>query len=259
MQITSPFGYGEIVPLEKHHKVLLPTLTASGGAAPAFVRTLNAMAISISEFAVAARDYPIVFSSTDQGRTFAPLVVLGLADRQNLFVDAEDCWVAGSYVPAFVRRYPFCSSTVLVDGVAQADRLVCIDRAYLDEGGIALFDADGAPSREWTERERLLSEYDADLAQTARMCATLATLDLFTPLTLEIRNDASGGEAARIGGMFGIDESRFVALGAEQHKALVAGGIAARVYAHLFSLANFARLNARAIAMRKLQAALRRA
>ncbi len=259
MQITAPFGYGEIVPLEKHHKVLLPTLTASGGAAPAFVHALNAMAISFSEFAVAARDYPIMFSSSDHGKTYAPLVVLGLADRQNLFVDAEDRWVAGCYVPAFVRRYPFCSSTVVVDGVAQADRLVCIDRAYLDEGGIALFGADGAPSREWTERERLLSEYDADLAQTARMCTTLAALDLFTPLTLEIRKDAGGGEASRIGGMFGIDESRFVALGAEQHKTLVASGISARVYAHLFSLANFARLNERAVAMRNRQAALRRA
>ena len=50
MQITAPFGYGEIVPLEKTHKVLLPNVGSGGGnATPEFCRTLNAMAISFSE------------------------------------------------------------------------------------------------------------------------------------------------------------------------------------------------------------------
>ena len=46
MQITPPFGYDDIVPLEKHHKVLLPA--ATGGSAPGFARRINAMAISFS-------------------------------------------------------------------------------------------------------------------------------------------------------------------------------------------------------------------
>ena len=81
MQITAPFGYGEIVPLEKNHKVLLPNVGAGGGnAAPEFCRKLNAMAISFSEFFIASRDYPIVFSTADEGKSYAPLVVLGLSN-----------------------------------------------------------------------------------------------------------------------------------------------------------------------------------
>ena len=46
-----------------------------------------------------------------------------------------------------------------------------------------------------------------------------------------------------------IDEERFGALSAANHKALAAKGLAARAYAHLFSLANFARLVERASAL----------
>ena len=122
MDITPPFGYSEIVPLEKHHRVLLTDPAA--GMVPAFARNINAMAISFSEFAVAQRDYPIVFATADCGASFAPVAVLGLADRQNLFIEADARWSPGAYVPAFVRRYPFCISRILLDGVAQDNRLV---------------------------------------------------------------------------------------------------------------------------------------
>ena len=180
MQITAPFGYGEIIPLEKTHKVLLPNMGSGGGnSTPSFCRKLNAMAISFSEFIVASRDYPIVFSTGDAGQTFAPLVVLGLGNEQNLFVNPDGEWTADTYVPAFVRRYPFCISKVYVDGVAQTDKVVCIDKAYLDKAGIALFDTAGQPEPQWIEREKLLSEYETDLDLTAQMCAVFSRLELF--------------------------------------------------------------------------------
>jgi hypothetical protein len=50
MQITAPYGYDEIVPLQKTHRVLLPA-----GTTPAFCRRLNALAVSVAEFTAAAR------------------------------------------------------------------------------------------------------------------------------------------------------------------------------------------------------------
>lgn len=244
MHITPPFGYSRIVPLEKHHRVLLPSTGA--GAVPDFARHINAMAISFSEFAIAQRDYPIVFATADAGATFAPVAVLGLADGQNLFVEHDGAWAAGCYVPAFVRRYPFCISRVFVDGVAQDQRLVCVESSWLDDSGIAMFDAAGEPAREWTERERLLSEYEKDLDLTAQMCAFLRKLDLLTPFTMQVK---SGDQSAlTMQGMHRIDETRFAQLKAASHKALATRGLAARIYAHLFSLANFSRLVDRAVA-----------
>ena len=45
---------------------------------PPFARSLNAIPISYTEFAPAARDYPLVFTSADAGKTYAPVAVLGV-------------------------------------------------------------------------------------------------------------------------------------------------------------------------------------
>ena len=246
MQITAPFGYGEIVPLEKNHKVLLPGMGAGGGnSTPSFCRKLNAMALSFSEIIIASRDYPIVFSTADNGQSFAPLAVLGLGNEQNLFINAGGEWGADTYVPAFVRRYPFCISKVYIDGAPQSDKVVCIDKTYLDDTGIALFDKAGQATAQWVDREKLLSEYEADLDLTAHMCAIFTKLELFAPFTMQVNE--GGKQALELQGMHRIDEAKFLALKAANHKALVEKGLMGRIYAHLFSLANFARLYERAV------------
>lgn len=243
MQITPPYGYGSIVALEKRHKVLLPELPASGGGmVPDFASRMNAMAISGAEFAAAGRDHPIVFVRSPDAR-YLPLAVLGVADGSNLYVD-DGRWVAGSYVPAFMRRYPFCLSQVTLDGVVQAAKLVCIDHAYIDDSGVALFADDGAPLPRWAERQRLLEEYEKDLEWTAQMCAGLERLGLFVPFSFQVT--AGVHTHVLLQGMQRIDEAKFLALAGDSHKELAERGWAARIYAHLFSLANFARLMERA-------------
>jgi hypothetical protein len=238
VKITPPFGYGEVAPLQKTHRVLLPA-----GGTPSFCRGLNALALSYSEFAAAARDYPIVFASADGGASFAPVIVLGLAEGANLFVSSAGDWDPAVYLPAYVRRYPFCISKVYRDGKPSGERIVCIAKDYLDPGGVALFDAEGRPEPRWQPIERLLAEYEADLDRTAEMCAALARLALFAPFTMEVQEGAR--RTTRLAGMYRVDEARFSALAAQELKTLVERGFMSRVYAHLHSLANFARLYAR--------------
>ena len=113
MQINPPFGYTDVVPLLKTHRVRL----LRAGEVPPFVRTLNAIPISFTEFAPAARDYPVVFTSGDGGKTYAPVAVLGMNAGENLF-SAADAWAQDVYVPAYARRYPFCMAKVkMQDGI----------------------------------------------------------------------------------------------------------------------------------------------
>ena len=151
--ITAPYGYGEIVPLRKTDKVLLPR-----GSTPEFCRGTNTLALSCGEFVAAARDYPIAFASGD-GESFAPVAILGLGEGQNLFIDAQGAWDARCYVPAFVRRHPFCLARVLVQGQARDDRVVCVEKAYLDPDGLALYDAGGKATPNWLGFEQLLQSY----------------------------------------------------------------------------------------------------
>jgi hypothetical protein len=242
MKITAPYGYGEIVPLQKRHRVLM-----HAGSTPSFCRTRNAIAISLAEFTAAARDYPIVFATLDGGRSFAPVVLLALAEGVNAFVDASGEWDPAAYFPAFVRRYPFCISKLYVDGEAQSERVVCVASAYLDEAGTALFDEEGHATPRWQAAERLLAEFEADLDRTAAMSAALARLQLLEPFSVQLLGGPAetSGVQMKMAGMYRVSEAKLRDLKAASHKMLVAKGFMSLLYAHLHSLQNFSRLAAR--------------
>jgi hypothetical protein len=211
----------------------------AAGELPEFVRASNAVPVSYTEFGVAYRDFPLVFTSTDNGQTYSPVAVLGVAGSENLFLK-DGHWDENVYVPAYIRRYPFCMARVTLDKVEQADRLICIEKAYLDDNGERMFADDAKPLERWQPIEKLLNEYEADLERTREMCAILADYALLEPFTLQATLRA-GGEM-NLGGMFRVEEKKLEFLNAAQHKNLIKKGVMGRIYAHLLSLDNFARL-----------------
>jgi hypothetical protein len=236
MDIKPPYGYQEIVPLKKDHRVLWP----EGRKLPLVFRALAAVPISYTEFGAACRDYPIAFVSGDAGASFVAMAVLGLEKEQNLFVTAEGAWDPAAYLPAYVRRYPFCMTRVTVDGQEQPERIACVEKRALSERGEPLYDAAGEPLAPWAERRKLLFEYEADLVRSEEMARALAALELFEPFTLQaVPNE---GAPLALAGLYRVAEHKLPALAPETLKELVAKGILARVYAHLVSLANFGRL-----------------
>lgn len=238
MQINPPFGYSEIVPLYKNQKLRLP----APGVLPEFCRRVNAVPATYSEFAVACRDYPLAFITTDQGKSFTPVAVLGVAGGENLYL-RDGRWDESVYVPAYVRRYPFCMARVTLDSVEQADRLICVEKAFLADSGERVFDDGGAPLPRWEPIGKLLQEYEADLERNREMCAILADYALLEPFTLQaVLKD---GGAMNLGGMHRVAEKKLEFLNAAQHRNLIHKGVMGRIYAHLISLENFARLLAR--------------
>ena len=235
MQINPPFGYKEIVPLHKNNKVRLP----APGSVPEFCGHLNAIPISYTEFSVACRDYPLVFTSGDDGQTYAPVAVLGLTNGENLFL-ADGAWEKNVYVPAYVRRYPFCMARVNLDKVEQADRLICVEKAFLDDKGETMFDAEGKALPTWQPIEKLLQEYEADLERSREMSGILSDYALLEPFAMQAQPKAGG--AMNLTGMYRVDEKKLEFLNASQHKNLIKKGVMGRIYAHLISLDNFGRL-----------------
>ena len=235
MQINPPFGYKEIVPLYKNNKVRLP----APGAVPEFCKQLNAIPISYTEFSVACRDYPLVFTSGDNGQTFAPVAVVGIVNNENLFV-MNGAWDQNVYVPAYVRRYPFCMARVNLGKVEQADRLICVEKAFLDDQGETMFDAEGKPLAKWQPIEKLLQEYEADLERSREMSAILSDYALLEPFTMQAQPTVGG--RMNLTGMYRVDEKKLEFLNASQHKNLIKKGVMGRIYAHLISIDNFARL-----------------
>jgi len=237
MQISPPFGFKEIVPLNRTQKIRL----LRPGEMPEFARALNAIPISYSEFSLIAREYPIVFTAAAGSQVYGPVAVLGMTAGENLYNQAG-AWAGGVYVPAYARRFPFCMTKVTIEKVEQKQRLICVEKSHIDEvAGESLFDAKGQASEKWQVIERLLTEYEADLERSREMCGILADYGLLEPFTLQAKLNKGGGPLAMTG-MHRVAEAKIEHLNAAQLKNLVKKGVLARVYAHLLSLENFGKL-----------------
>lgn len=102
---------------EKHRRKALRPAKGSGFSAAA-----NAVPLLTTECVQAVRNYPIVFADT----ALAPaLAVLGLKEGQNLSTAIDGFWRAGTYVPAYPRRYPF----FVTDRHDKVGHLLAIDPA----------------------------------------------------------------------------------------------------------------------------------
>lgn len=236
MELSSPPGYGAVVPLDREKHAGLGVAADTGR----FAAGLNAVYLTVVEFFAAARDYPIVFVADPASGTALPVAVTGLRPGQNLFVDAQGRWRRGAYVPAYVRRYPFCTAQVAEAGEEPSRFLICVDEAALDPDAPALFGGDGTASEEWRRRETLINEIESARLQTEGVARRLAELGLLAPFEAQVH--PRRGEVLGLKGMQRVDEDRLNRLPGETIKALMAEGALSRIYAHLISLDNFARL-----------------
>lgn len=249
MSITPPFAYGEIIPLNKNHRVLVPQ---RGKITPAF-RNLNALPISLVEFPLVARDYPIVFVTADAGKTYVVFAVLGLEAQSNLFLMSDNTWDRRAYLPAYVRRYPFCMATITVDGKMRDERLICVEKKALRDKGDRMFDDGGKALPEWEQQQKLLIEYEADLLRTNEMAAHVAGLGLLEPFTMQARPNQ--GAPLALSGMARVSEQKLGELDADKLKDLMQRGYLPRLFSHLGSLDNFQRLLDRRASLAARQAA----
>jgi hypothetical protein len=234
MKINPPAGYDQISPLQKHHRVTLPP---AGMAPPSFSR-LHALPISFAEFGPASRDYPLVFVRRGDD-AFSAVAALGMQPRQNLFMLSDGAWDRRVYLPAYVRRYPFCMSKLSIDGEERRERVVCIEAEALHEDGEPLYDKAGNALAHWKTLERLILDFEADLLRSDEMCELLQEFDLLEPFTMKAEVD---GFTLQLEGMYRVAQERLESSPDSVTRRLFDAGVMERVYAHLLSLDNFRRL-----------------
>src|SRR4051794_14846083 len=65
----------------------------------------HAVPVTVEEFTIVQRHYPIIFSAGDNS---VPLALLALNEGVNTFFDEKGSPIdKNTYVPAYLRRYPF--------------------------------------------------------------------------------------------------------------------------------------------------------
>lgn len=208
------------------------------------------------EFAPAARDLPILFAGKEIADA-GPMALLGLRQDENLFIDGDGHWAPGSYVPAFVRRYPF----VLAEkpaGREGDDFTVFLDEAYEGFGsdeGDRLFKEDGTDSELLTNAVGFLSEFQQQIARTQWFMEQLRKHDLLEPRNIHLQK---GDKSINLNGLFVVSEEKLRQLDEKTAQEFLKEGVFGWIYAHLLSLANIDRLAQRLEVRERAEAATTR-
>jgi hypothetical protein len=207
-----------------------------------FARDSHMIPLNAVEFMAAARHYPILFNG-DQ--TNMPVVLVGVRQAQNLFVEEDGRWTVGCYVPAFVRRYPFVllrDRSAEQPGGAPAVRLgLDVDAPMLTRSGAAapLFE-DGKPSEVMKRRGRFAGAFAREQARTRRFVQACLERELLIDRAVDV--ELADKRHMAIRGFKVIDEERLRALPVEDMEVWWRNGWFALAVAHLVSLGNFGRL-----------------
>jgi len=217
-----------------------------------FAREAVAIPLSNGEFAAAMRHYPIVFAMDDQA---SPIALVAIRKDHNLFVERDGSWTAKSYVPAYVRRYPFIGMDT-PDGA----QLLSIDRASARFVASArdhaeaqrLFDETGKPTMVAQTAMAFCHAFHADYANTVAFGKALLEAKVLEPYHADFR--LPDGTLHKVDGFYAVNEQAFRALPAEtvtdwHGKGWL--GLVALHLASLQSLQNLLDLNAQRASERK--------
>ena len=243
--MTNPLFYQKPIALDKevHRKLRIKRNTSD----MSFATNTNSVLLAAVEFIPACRDYPIVFARVADGKS-VPVALLGIRKDENLFI-VDRIWDATTYVPAFVRRYPFVPAETSPDNLT-----ICIDEAFAgfspDEGE-PLFEANGDPAPFLKEAIALVQDYNAECKRTDAFMKRIGDLDLLKEMNVRI--DLKGGENFQVAGVWMVDEVKLAALDQASIAQLHAAGDLPLIYAHLFSQTNLGRLVDRLAARMLLQ------
>jgi hypothetical protein len=203
-----------------------------------FIAQCNVFTITLPEFFYAARHYPVVFVKTEDA-TMRASVITGLRQNQNLYVDTQGDWHEQVYVPASVRRFPFYA--VAVGDVSCADKtLVMVDESALVSSDEPFFDRHGEATAKWKSSEIFIADFAAAEKQTASFAARMAELGLLEAFDAQVNPQQQ--DSLQVTGMYRINEDRLNRLAAKTVRKLMVQGEMSRIYAHLMSLENFAKL-----------------
>ena len=211
-----------------------------------FAAGANAIPVHVGEFALVARDYPIVFVGADKPM---PVAIVGIRQNENLFIEDNGAWTFGRYIPAYVRRYPF----LFLRNDPQNQLILCIDREsdrVAENAQNPFFDGD-KPSEFTDKALEFASSIQQQFVATERLMELLAEHDLL--MSQQRTFKLYTGEQRALTDFRVVDEKKFNELDDEAFKALRKTGALGAIYCHLVSLNSWVSLVHRGNAL--LQAA----
>jgi len=226
-----PLFYNAVEPLNstQHGKMKVRTILRM----PQVAQT-HAIPVTVDEFSLVQRHFPIVFSVGDNP---IPIALFGLNEGVNVFLDADGRPLDSSvYMPAYIRRYPFLLARLRPD----SDELsLCFDPTCegigADEDGAPLFE-NGEPSEVIKGILQFNEMFEQAGARTGAFMRDLKELDLLMPGELSIQPEGAPQPFIYRGFQM-VNEEKLANLRGDQLRKIHKNGMLPLLYAHIFSIA----------------------
>lgn len=198
------------------------------------VRGLATCPLVLDEMEMAARDFPIVFSSPPNP---SPIAVLTAGPGRSPFLkDGE--WSPTAYVPRAVRRYPFLLSKPSQRGT----HTVFVDAAALgaigDNPGQSLFDKSGAQTEYLTDKINDATQFQQAMLETGSFMEIVQECSLLHRCDLSVPHPGGGADIS-LGPVTALDRKRLLSLPDAVILHLHKAGYLAFIHAHFLSLKPF--------------------
>jgi hypothetical protein len=211
----------------------------------------HAIPVTVDEFTLVQRHYPIVFSVGDKP---IPIALMGLNEGVNVFMDAEGKLLENNiYIPAYIRRYPFLLARIRPD----SDELsLCFDptaNAIGDfEEGEALFEGE-QPSPATLAILEFCEQFEAAGQRTASFVEDLLKSKLLMDGEVAIQPEGAAQPFIYRGFQM-VDEEKLRELKGDELRKMNQSGMLPLIYAHLFSLAEMRQVFGRQVQQGKAPA-----
>jgi len=184
--------------------------------------------IDYSEVSRASLNMPLAFVKS--GQDFVLVVVNGLAEGKNLYVDLNGRWLA-DYVPLEFRLHPF----LLADS-GEGQIVLCID----EESGLISDSSDdleffqsGQPTSLLKNVMEALVARHTRRINTEKLVKQIADLDLIKEWSLDLKLDNNN---LKVSGLNCINEDAVATLTGDQLAALRDSGALALIYCQMLSM-----------------------
>ena len=229
-QAQLPLFYKDLMPLNSRDHADWRARTVDKAS---WLGNQHAIPLTVAEFPMAQRSFPIVFSAGDSP---VPLALMGLNEGINVFFEEDGTPRGDAYVPAYIRRYPFLLAKLRPD----VDEMsLCFDPTTDIIGdfkeGEALF-ADGQPSDHTKGVLDFCEKFEEAGARTQAFIKELTDADLLMDGEVAIQQNDKPDQPYVYRGFKMVNQEKLKELDAEKLKGWHETGLLPLIYAHLRSL-----------------------
>lgn len=201
-----------------------------------FTKGINAVPVNLIEMPQICHFYPIAFSPDGNA---TPVAILGLRDNENLFLKNDNTWEQDTYIPAYIRRYPFIFSEMPDN--EQLTLCVDLDESIVsDKADQPFFNAEGKPTDLSNNALEFCKSYHAAAQQTIGFSKALAEAGILVDREAQI--NVGGDKRINFSGFMIVDEKKLAELPDEKFLEFRKNGWLPFLYAHLFSGSQWQRL-----------------